>query len=238
MACLVEGCDRDASKKGLCRRHYYRLLTYGDPIAGGPLRNTVHSAVCSVIGCDKPYLAQGLCDKHYAVRRAHGDPLYQRKLKRDQPCAVRGCKQTAKGRGYCGKHYQRLMIHGDPLVTLTGEVGRGGLDAKGYIVRGAVGHPNADKNGKIKEHRLVMAEMLGRPLFPDETVHHKNGVRTDNRPENLELWTGNHQPGQRVEDLVLWAKEILGRYEPDALNAPIGHAEDCGRGRSIRCVGC
>lgn len=67
----------------------------------------------------------------------------------------------------------------------------------------------------IFEHIIVMEESLGRKLLPGENVHHRNGVRDDNRLENLELWA-KHQPnGQRVNDLRAWAKEILERYPED-----------------------
>jgi hypothetical protein len=57
-----------------------------------------------------------------------------------------------------------------------------------------------------------MEEKLGRRLLLDESVHHRNGVRDDNRPENLELWVRPQPSGIRVEDAVAWAREILDRY--------------------------
>lgn len=65
---------------------------------------------------------------------------------------------------------------------------------------------------KQLQHRVVMEEHLGRPLWPDETVHHKNGNRSDNRLENLELWSSWQPSGQRVEDKITYAREILARY--------------------------
>jgi hypothetical protein len=64
-------------------------------------------------------------------------------------------------------------------------------------------HPQAGSNGYILEHRVVMEGMIGRPLYAHEKVHHRNGNRADNRPENLELWVHRQQPtGARVEDLI------------------------------------
>lgn len=73
------------------------------------------------------------------------------------------------------------------------------------------------KGGRILEHVLVMSELLDRPLLLGENVHHKNGVKDDNRPENLELWLVHQPKGQRVEDLVTYSRYLLETYDPDLL---------------------
>ena len=58
----------------------------------------------------------------------------------------------------------------------------------------------------------VMSQHLGRPIRKNETIHHINGVRDDNKIQNLEIWHKSHPPGQRVEDKIEWAKKFLEEY--------------------------
>jgi hypothetical protein len=66
--------------------------------------------------------------------------------------------------------------------------------SNGYVMLFEPKHPNAQKQGYVYEHTKVMAATLGRPLRPFEEVHHKNGIRHDNTPENLELWARGMKP--------------------------------------------
>lgn len=76
----------------------------------------------------------------------------------------------------------------------------------------------SDVSGKYElEHRVIMSKALGRPLLDTETVHHINGKRDDNRLENLELRASQHGKGQRVEDLVAHAVDVLTKYAPERL---------------------
>ena len=74
------------------------------------------------------------------------------------------------------------------------------ITSNGYVALKMHDYSSSDKNGNVLEHRYVMEQHLGRSLSSRETVHHLNGVRDDNRIENLELWHKKHPIGVRLSD--------------------------------------
>lgn len=127
--------------------------------------------------------------------------------RRRHPCA--GCGTPVDRRA-------KRCLRCAPVVTGGQRRGSGRYVNKssGYAFIRVDDHPRAGSNGYVREHVWVMEQMIGRYLLPGEEVHHKNGVRDDNRPTNLELWVKRQPSGQRAADLLEWAREIIATYEP------------------------
>ena len=180
---------------------------------------------CSGCGQDKPHT-----DKFfpYGQRRIDGTRslipqcrdcknrrsknLYAERL-RTTECRISGCENgvhTLK-RGLCSAHLWRQQKYGSPyeLSERGRRRGQGHITPKGYRI--FTTRVNGRSVGTL-EHRMVMSEHLGRLLRKNENVHHINGVRDDNRIENLELWVSSQPSGQRPVDLLAWAEEIIDTY--------------------------
>jgi len=131
-----------------------------------------------------------------------------RRADREGGCEFPGCGRNIAASGLCSSHW-RQRHKGRELSPIRKKApdGSGWIDEDGY-----------HKFGKKAAHHLVMERHLNRHLRADETVHHINGIRTDNRIENLELWVKRQQPaGQRVSDRIEDAVAILELYAPHLL---------------------
>lgn len=167
-----------------------------------------------------------VCNK--SIYRVMSSLLKRRRHYCSMVCQSKGAKTGRYYKCYiCGKSIWVIKSHEkykthycSRLCCSRGEKGvrhkswKGGrvADGKGYIRVYVENHPRK-KDHYIQEHVLVMEKHLGRYLEKSETVHHINGIRDDNRLENLELWSNIHPSGQRVVDKIRWAKEILSKYE-------------------------
>lgn len=210
--CQVADCPRDLYAKGYCEMHYRRVERQGEPGPPGPLRRR---GECVAPECDEPVDAKDLCHGHYQRFDRHGEIDLSPLRKGKSMCQVESCDRDAVTRGYCRAHYRRVLIHGHPQADIPiREVSGDGYLNHGYRVIPVPPEFRHLTNGDSSsaEHRFVMAQHLGRALRNDENVHHINGVRTDNRLENLELWSTSQPSGKRVADLLEYAWILIDRY--------------------------
>lgn len=114
--CLVDGCDREAVRRGCCDPHYRRWRKHGDPTLGGPIQLRSNSgATCSINDCVRAVSSFGLCSTHHqrVLRTGTTDPP-----RRNEYCHVEDChRREVKLSGLCLMHFKRQEARGttDPL---------------------------------------------------------------------------------------------------------------------------
>lgn len=121
-------------------------------------------------------------------------------------CEITSCNKRVAALNYCDTHYRAFKRNGDPLVRQQAAAGAGCIKPDGYKRTTINGKNSAD-------HRIIMEQSLKRELLKEETIHHLNGNRSDNRLENLELWNTRQPKGQKICDKLFFCLELINLYD-------------------------
>lgn len=215
--CSTQGCEAPANgSRGLCHAHYRRLRLLGDTKPEVPVSRKRPGRPCAVEACDRVAQKRDLCSGHYQRWAKTGDPGSSPLASRagsNTPCSVNDCDNKATAaRGWCHTHYERWRRTGTPTPEPRRPQGHKRITKQGYVLVHSGGCAPVDT-----EHRLMWEARYG-PLLPGQNVHHKNGNRADNRYENFEIWDTTQPAGQRPEDKVEFAIQMLERYAPHRLS--------------------
>lgn len=211
MECKILDCHNESHSRGWCSKHYSRWRRTGDP-TGSTYRKSKYDPVCTLKECKNNHHSGGLCGIHYKNLVRYGDPRIT--YEDIRTCSSDTCYNLMpKDNFWCSACYNLIKngMHPKVLKSKSGWI----LDSHGYV---QLYFRKPTSKASVKHHRIVMENFLNRKLYSYETVHHRNGDRQDNRPENLELWCKKHVPGQRTEDLVEYAIWILNQYVPQYLD--------------------
>jgi len=163
-----------------------KVLEAFTPQEHGRFGRVAHCRPCLAAAKNKRYALMSAEQRREVNRRANDAGKAWRDAHRDEIRAQRR-------RWYASKHPRKRAASGSGTIM---------NGYRSFVIKGR----------RDFEHRLIMEAHLGRTLLPNQTVHHVNGDRLDNRLANLELWSGSQPPGQRIKDKVAWAKSLIELY--------------------------